>query len=389
MKRPNWFLTILLGGLLRIFALFKGQRIRRIAKIHGPAIVLSNHTSFHDFIYTFSALYPHRVSFMAAGKMFYDPLLGFFLRLARAFPKCLFQADPVSTMNVFRILRQKGIVAIFPEGQISPIGVTQPISPAMAKLVKKAKVDVYMAKHKGAYLANPPWSKKTFRGPVETEVDLVLSQSRLAELSEAEILTILCDRLAYNVSAWNEEFRHAYRLNDIANLESVLYRCPACGNETLRNDGKSLLCPACGTTLTYDRFGKVGGRRIDDLYHAQERVVREEIEANPDFRLVSPVKLESYRGKRMETVGEGTLTLDRNEYVYEGTFDGEVVVKRFDPKNVPTLPSDLGRNVQIYEGYLIYQFVMEDVHLPTRFVIAGEILHGRRLAEEIAAPAGE
>lgn len=389
MKRPNWFLTIFLGGLLRVFAFFKGQRIRRIAKIQGPAIVLSNHTSFHDFIYTFSALYPLRVSFMAAGKMFYDPLLGFFLRLARAFPKCLFQADPVATMNVFRILRQKGIVSIFPEGQISPIGVTQPISPAIAKLVKKAKVDVYMVKHKGAYLANPPWSKKTFRGPVETEVDLVLSHSRLAELSEGEILAVLRDRLAYNVSAWNEEFRHAYRLNDIANLESVLYRCPACGNESLQNDGKSLRCPSCGTVLTYDRFGNVGGQRIDVLYHAQEKAMREEIDKNPDFRLVSPVKLESYRGKRMETVGEGILTLDRGEYVYEGTFDGEAVVKHFNPKTVPTLPSDLGRDVQIYEGYLIYQFVLEDVHLPTRFVIAGEILHERRLAEETAVSAGD
>lgn len=386
MKRPNWFLTIFLGGLLRIFALLKGQRIRRVAKIKGPAIVLSNHTSFHDFIYTFSALYPHRVSFMAAGKMFYDPVLGFFLRLARAFPKCLFQSDPVATMNVFRILRQNGIVSIFPEGQISPIGVTQPISPAMAKLVKKAKVDVYMAKHQGAYLANPPWSKNTFPGPVETEVDLILSKSRLAEMSEAEILEVLCDRLAYNVSAWNEEFRHAYRLNNVANLESVLYQCPKCGNEALGNDGKSLRCPACGTVLTYDRFGKVGGQRIDVLYHSQERSMREAIERNPDFRLVSPVKLESYRGNRMETVGKGTLSLDRSEYVYEGTFDGQTVVKRFDPKNVPTLPSDLGRNVQIYEGYLIYQFVMEDVHLPTRFVIAGEILHGRRLAEDSPGP---
>ncbi len=389
MKRPNRFLTLVLGGLLRIYALFKGQRIRRLVQIKGPAIVLSNHTCFPDFVYTFSALYPHRVSFMAAGKMFYDPVLGFFLRLGRAFPKCLFQSDPVATLNVFRILRQNGIVSIFPEGQISPIGVTQPISPAMAKLVKKVKVDVYVAKHKGASLENPPWSKNTFRGPVETEVDLLLSKSRLAELSEAEILEILSDRLAYNVSAWNEEFRHAYRLKNVANLESVIYRCPRCGNETLGNDGKSLRCPACGNVLTYDRFGKVGGHRIDVLYHAQERAMREAIERNPDFCLVSPVKLESYRGPRMETVGDGILRLDRREYVYEGTFDGESVVKRFDPKNVPTLPSDLGRNVQIYEGYLIYQFVMEDVHLPTKFVIAGEILHERRLAEDATVPPGE
>jgi hypothetical protein len=47
----------------------------------------------------------------------------------------------------------------------------------------------------------------------------------------------------------------------------------------------------------------------------------------------------------------------------------------FDPKNIPYLPSDIGTNVQIYEGYVIYQFVFADHKLPTRFVHAGEFIH--------------
>ncbi len=389
MKRPNWLLYGILGFLVKVFAFFKGQRIRRAAKITGPAIVLSNHTSFYDFIYTTAAVYPKRVSYMAAGKMFYDPLLGFFLRMARAFPKCLFQSDPVATLNVFRILRRKGIVSIFPEGQISPIGVTQPISMAIAKLLKKAKVDVYVVRHRGAYLVNPPWSKKNFPGRILTDVELVLSKDRLAGLTDAEIHTAVAACLAFNVSEFNATNRFKYRLNDIANLESVLYRCPRCGHEHLKNDGKNLLCSACGNTLAYDRYGLVGGLRIDDMYHAQEATMLARIEADPVFSLTAPVRLESFRDERLVEVGTGVLTLSRSGYVYEGTVDGKETRLMFDAKNVPTLPSDLGRNVQIYEGYLIYQFAMDDVTKPTKFVIAGEIIHRLSLSEPGRKPLPE
>jgi len=375
MKRPNWLIYATLGFLVKIFAFFKGQRIRRTAKIKGPAIVLSNHTSFYDFIYTTAAVYPKRVSYMAASKMFYDPLLGFFLRMARAFPKCLFQSDPVSTLNVFRILRQKGIVSIFPEGQISPIGVTQPISLAIAKLLKKAKVDVYVVRHQGAYLVNPPWSKKNFPGRILTDVELILTKERLVGLTEMEIHEVIKSRLQFNISEFNSVNQFKYRVNDIANLESVLYRCPRCGDEHLTNDGKQLLCSACGNSLPYDRYGCVGGFRIDTLYHAQEASMLAQIQADPTFSLSAPVHLESFRNERLVEVGCGQLTLSLSGYVYEGTIDGKESVLSFDAKNIPTLPSDLGRNVQIYEGYLIYQFVMKEVTMPTKFVIASEIIH--------------
>ncbi|MFH0993682.1 MAG: 1-acyl-sn-glycerol-3-phosphate acyltransferase [bacterium] len=375
MKRPNWLLYATLGFLIKIFAFGKGQRIRRTAKIKGPAIVLTNHTSFFDFIYTTAAVYPQRVSYMAASKMFYDPLLGFFLRLSRAFPKCLFQADPIATLNAFRILRQKGIVSIFPEGQISPIGVTQPINMAIAKLVKKAKVDVYVVKHMGAYLVNPPWTKKTFPGRIDTSVDLMLSRENLIAMTDEQIYDVIVEALRFNMAAYNDEKQYAYRVRDIANLESVIYRCPHCQDEFLQSRGHDLICPACGHIMTYDRYGKIGGKQIDELYHAQEQAMQASILADASFQLSSPVKLESFRGNRLVEVGSGHLSLNRQQYVFEGVVDGQPTVLTFDPKNVPTLPTDLGRNIQIYEGYVIFQFVMSEIHTPTKFVIAGEFIH--------------
>lgn len=375
MKRPNLFLYLVLGALLKVYAWFKGQRISRHVKIKGPAIILSNHTSFHDFVYTTTAIYPRRVSYLAADKMFYDPVLGFFLRLARAIPKCLFQSDPVATLKALKILRKNGIVGIFPEGQISPIGVTMDYNFAIAKLVKKAKVPVYIVKHMNAYLVNPPWTKKSFRGRVDTDVSLIASTDMIATMTDMELNQLIADKLAFNTHAYNETKRMKVHLNDIANLESVIYRCSNCKQEHLRASKHALVCPDCGHIYSYDAFGKLGGYRIDHLYREQERVIRDAFLNDPEYRLSAPVRLETYRDRRVKDVGQGILEISRHGYRFTGEVEGAEVTYTFSPQKIPTLPSDLGINVQIYQDYMLYQFVFEDNHLPTQFVIAGETIH--------------
>lgn len=375
MKRPNIFLYVFLGFLVKIFAFLKGQRITQKTKIKGPAIVLTNHTSFYDFIYTTAAMYPHRVSYLAANKMFYDPLLGFFLRLARAIPKSLFQPDLPATLKAFKILKKGGIVSVFPEGQISPYGKSLTPSFSIAKFLRKAKVDVYTVIHHNAYFVNPPWSKKTFRGKIETKMELIMTKEFLSTLTDQQIYDIVVNKIYYNAAAYNEEKKLEYRLNDIKNLENVIYECPICHFEGLKAAKHHLYCPSCDTILKYDVYGKIGNHRIDELFMVQEKTVQTSILDDPKYLLSRPVKLESFRNKRVVEVGYGILLLNRNMYQFQGTIDEISTTLQFDVKNVPTLPSDIGRNVQIYEGYQIYQFVFEDPKMPTMFVHAGEFIH--------------
>lgn len=364
-----------LGFLLKIYALFKGQKITRLVKIKGPAIVLSNHTSFPDFLYTTVAAYPKRVSYLAADKMFYDPVLGLFLRLARAIPKCLFQTDPVATLKAFRILKQNGIIGIFPEGQISPIGVTMDYNPSIIKLIQKAKVPVYMVKHRGAYLVNPPWTKKTFRGKIETTVDIVVTQEEVQSLSKHELHQRINDKLSFNTHEYNETRQMKTKLNDIYNLESVIYHCPNCGIDDLKSEKHQLVCTHCNSEFIYDEYGKLGGYRIDELYKIQESIIHQKFDKNPDFHMNADVKLECYRENRVVEVGQGTLRLDIHGYHFNGTVDGVLTRYDFDPLHIASLPSDLGINIQIYKDYMLYQFVFSDNRIPTQFVIAGEYIY--------------
>jgi len=375
MKRPNIILNTTLGFLVKIFAYLKGQRIIKKCRIKGPAIILSNHTSFYDFIYTSAAMYPKRVSYLAAKKMFYETPTGFFLRLARAIPKSLMQADPVATLHAFRILKKKGIVSVFPEGQISPSGRLLTPAFAIAKFLKKANVNVYIVKHMGAGLSNPPWSKKTFKGKVETIKELIITKEELIDLTGDEIYKIVCNKLYYSQSEYNSIKQYKYNLNDISNLENVIYQCPSCLHEGLQSKKHQLICPSCNHTITYDTYGLLNGEGLDTLFIKQESRVRKEIDLNPNYQIEGHARLMSFRNRKLIEVGSGIISLKRFEYTYKGTIDNEYKELTFKVSSTPTLPSDIGRNIQIYEKDLIYQFEMDIKWLPTKMVHVGEYLH--------------
>jgi 1-acyl-sn-glycerol-3-phosphate acyltransferase/DNA-directed RNA polymerase subunit RPC12/RpoP len=378
MKRPNLFLYVTLGFLLKIFACLKGNRITKKLTIKGPAIILSNHISFYDFVYTTAAMYPRRVTYLAAQKMFYEPGTRFFLKIARAIPKSLMQSDPVATLKAFRILKQNGIVSVFPEGQISPIGRTLTLSFSIAKFIKKAGVDVYIVKHKNAYLVNPPWSKKTFSGKSETEKVLIIKKDDLDHLELEDIYNIVSKSLSFSTGLYNEEKKYRYKLKSIDNLENVIYQCPKCFTEGLIAKKDRLVCPNCSHEMIYDAYGKIDGKTIDELFDQQAFRLQKDIDQDPNFELSSKVILQSIDQNVLRTVGFGRLTLTHNGYLYEGSYKDKMINHQFEIKNIQSLPSDIGRNVQIYEGYQIYQFEMKTKWLPTKFVHAGEYLYQKK-----------
>lgn len=374
MKKASWFFAWFFGGIIKFFAFCKGQRITKNVKIKGAAIVLSNHTSFYDFLYSISATYPRRVNFLAAKKMFYDPVLGFFLRRAKAIPKALLEADVVATMQSLKVLKNNGILGVFPEGQISPSAVSLPPSIAIVKLIKKAEVPVYLVKHYNASFVNPPWTKKSFRGRINSEVSLLFTTEDSKALSEAELYTKLCDGLYFNPYLYNETKNYKYHVTNIAGLEYLLYRCPNCGKEGLKTRKKALYCPACEFSATLNNKFNFGKSNIFDYYEAQRAALREELK-NPLFKVNSTVQLESFRGKRLRTAGEGILTLTKEKYTYQGTIDDEEQTIDFDPRLIPSLPSDISKNVQIYHHGQIFQFKLTKSYLPAKYVLISEVIY--------------
>lgn len=374
-KRPNPLLWLPLAGLLKLDALLSGNRIIEKTKIKRPAIILSNHTSFNDFIYTTAAAYPLRITYLAAAKMFHEKGRRPFLRIARAIPKSLFQSDLRSVVSALDILKHKGIVGIFPEGQISSFGASQKSPFSIAKFLKKAGVNVYVIQHRNVALMSPPWSTHQFRGPTFTSVKLLCSADEIKNLDDHAVYQKVEEGLYFNTGDYNRIHHHRYHVTDISNLENLIYECPQCGHHGLTVKGKTLLCPQCGHSMTYDVYGFLEGKSIFEHYQRQRETIARKIAEDPHFVLSAPVSLVRYEGQSMAMTGHGQLTLDRENYRYVGTDRGKEVTYRFSVKTVEYIPTDIGKNIQIYDGYEVFQFHFETTYLPTVFVIAGEEMY--------------
>ncbi len=374
-KRPNPFLWLPLAGVLKISAFLQGGRLIRKTKIKRPSIILSNHGSFRDYVFVTAAVYPHRVNYLAAAKMFYEPERGPFLRMARAIPVCSFQGDVRAVANALQLLKKGAIVGIFPEGQISYDGASLNPPFSIAKFLKKANVPVYIVKNINTALMAPPWTTKIFKGKVFSEISPLFTPEYLSKLDEKMVYERLKAALYFDAGAFNKDARHKYQINDVSNLENLIFQCPNCQHEGLEVDFNKLICPACHHTLVYDEFGLLGNKTLRQHYDRQRRVVKQAIDQDENYYLSSPVRLVRYQDQTLKETGRGTLTLNRDYYEYQGSDSGQDVTYRYDTKTIEYLASDIGQNVQIYDQYEVFQFYMDDKKLPTKFTMAGEYFY--------------
>lgn len=372
-KRPGAVRYVLLGGIVAVYAAaFKRHRL--ISKlpdnVKPPFLIVGNHTSFYDFVYAIRAFFPLRINFVVARKYFHFKGLGWVMKIARAIPKSLYQNDTSTIMKMFAVLKQGGIVGLYPEGQISIDGISIENSGSIAKFIKKADVPVVSIQTGGSYFCNPPWALSPRKGQVESRVELILTKEQVEALSVHEITERVRNSIYHNSFAWQRAAGFLYRGKDLARgLENVLYICPECRSEySIESDGDTLRCKACGISADYGEDGHLRWQgdclfaHLGDWQRWQIEQETARIAADKDFTVSQPVRLIMLKmeGKGTVTVGYGTFTADRDQYVYTGTQYGRDVRLTFPTAATRYLPFDSGRSFHLYHHDLMYEFAPEN-----------------------------
>jgi 1-acyl-sn-glycerol-3-phosphate acyltransferase len=378
MERPNKFFYIVINRLARIYTrCAKNHRFHNPHKIkvQSPSFVISNHTSFFDFLYVMWAFKNTPVNFVVARKYFETKPLSSFLKWARTIPKSLFQADTLAIKHILEVIKLGGVISIFPEGQISTTGVTLPFPQGFGKLIKKIGIPVYAVKTTGAYLKDPPWTSVRRKGHIDSELTLALSPEEIVELSVNEIEEKLYQAIYTN--PYTEQSQDFKGNNLAKGLDNILYLCPHCHSEgKMTAKLNELTCKECGFQYHVQADGWLthqdGKINIHDAYFNQREYEKERMTKTPQFSLMLSVAVETIINQHYQIASHGTVVIGLDEIKYLSNDDYQFTVPT---QAVQYVPFDTGRNFQIYSRNQLYQFIPEKPYLATKAAILIEELH--------------
>ena len=340
-----------------------------IRKDKGPYILVSNHASRADYIFTGVPMLPNCCNYVAGYNEFHRSHLAFVFKLLQVIPKKNFVPDVYTIKQVSRVLQSGGRVVLFPEGMSSISGANQPVAVGTGKFIKHFGVPVYYSKIKGGYLTTPKYNLNDRFGTVEVVFDKMFTPEELKAFTPEQIEDKMNELLYHDDYAWNKEKGYVFKNNgDIADgLHTLLYWCPKCGKEfTMKGEGNTIRCTECGNGATIsDTYAMTP---FDDTcvipetqtawFNMQRENVKKEI-ADENFELVETVKLgnlpdyENLKDlKTSEIVGEGKITLNRSGFTYEGTRKGEPFTFHVSPSELPTygMCTDVSRFYTFFKG---------------------------------------
>lgn len=219
-----------------------------------------------------------------------------------------------TVMDVLRKVKRGGSVCIFAEGVRTWDGVTAPILPSTAQLIKAARCGLVTYKVEGGYFVSPAWSEKgTRRGHIKGAPVNVYTKEQLAAMSDDEIYEIIKRDLYEDAYERQLAEPKKYKGKQPAyRLENLLFICPECGaHGTLSSHKDTVECSQCGHKFVYNRFGMLEGTKfttVKELSEWQKSQVAKDAENGAVYR--SALGRVSAIGKGTEQViAEGELTM--------------------------------------------------------------------------------
>lgn len=392
-KKPN-ILYPILGNIWKLIAKKYNMHViykEDPRKEHGPHILISNHASRLDYMFTGIPTLPNRYNFVAGHNEFYRSHLSMVFGLLQVIPKKNFTSDVMTIRNATKIIKKGGNICIFPEGMSSISGANQPIVNGTGKFIKMCKVPVYFSVIKGGYLTSTKYCLDDRPGYVEVVFDKLFTKEDLEKLTPSEIEDKINEAIYHDDYEWNLVEKHTYKNNgDIAkNLHHLLYWCPKCGMEfDMIGEGNTIKCKHCGNGATildtYEMVplndGCVIPKTQTEWFNLQRKEAKKQV-SRPGFILTEEVELgmlPQYEylkdQKTSNVVGSGMLTLDINGLTYKGTKNGEEFEFHLNPSDLPTygMCTDLSRFYTFYKGEF-YEFYPKHITTEKWFLCTEEI----------------
>jgi 1-acyl-sn-glycerol-3-phosphate acyltransferase len=309
-----------------------------------------------------------------------------------AFAKKKGAHDLSATKKTLGFLKNREPVLVFPEGQATWDGATQPIYGGIERLVQRAGCPLVILRMRGNFLTRPWWAERSRRGRIEVR-RTVVPADRLKELGPGGILEEIKRGIAHDDILDEDNRRVPFTGTGLAEgLGRLVWRCPGCAAEGgLSTAGDSIRCRACGGEWRIDahcRLWEPGGAPAPhpDLrawVAAQRRAAREAIAGAGDDTALARDEgvtlLREGEGRDFAPAGRGALTLTRDALSFEPEGPGAAPLSFAvaDLENAVIQRKDL---FEITAGGIDYRFAMPGAS-PMRWLVHVRYLRGFEAAE--------
>ena len=310
-KKLNFFTALLRPVGYTVAKLKFKYKYKKAKDLPENYIVLSNHVT--DFDPIFVGLSFNKQMYYVASEhitrwgWLYKVLNFVFEPIIRY--KATVAASTV--MDILRKVRKGKNVCIFAEGVRTWDGVTAPVVPATAQLIKSARCGLVTYRIEGGYFASPNWasSGNIRRGKVYGAPVGIYTKEDLAKMTVAEIDEIIKRDLQEDAYARQAVERNRYPSRKRAEgLESLIFLCPHCrAHGTLTSKKERVTCSACGGSFTYDEYGMLGGIDYKTVYalNQWQRTELEKDVENGVLYTAPEASLHTIDGHDLHTVCEG------------------------------------------------------------------------------------
>lgn len=334
---------------------FELNIINEVTDLKEPFVALVNHTSVNDVFVTARALKKFQPNYLCAVDQIArnKALYAFF----GAIPKRQFISEISAVKACKYVLSKNRPIVIFPEGKLSVDGKTGIIPHSIAKLVKFLDADVIAVNISGNYLGLPRWSKTQVKTKVDVKISRLCTKGELSELPLGTVYDKIATALSYDEYKRQSEQKIKIERN-LHGLETILYRCPKCGEEfCLTAAENKLICGKCGTEFVMDCYGKINKTLdVPTWQDMQRKAVLRQLQNSEYsfFASANVYELPDLKGYRC--LGKGEITA--NEKGIKVAVNGKNLF--FPPQNIPTLAFDGGKRFFISTIGNTYKFEILD-----------------------------
>jgi hypothetical protein len=303
-----------------------------------PYLLLCTHKAFMDFMVTTACIFPHRANYVVA----IDGFIGreTLLRKVGCICKRKFTNDIQLVLHLRKVIKNKDILAVYPEARYSLIGTNACLPESLGKLAKLLNVPVVILHMNGNFINSPCWNLHKRNIKLTAEMTQLIRQDELKQLSVEKINEMINQAFFYDEYTWQKNNNIQVRYKDRAKgLHKVLYRCIHCGTEyMMESAGDRLWCTHCGSEWTMSKLGELSSPEnhqeklhIPDWYEKEREEIRKEILAGV-YSFSDDVIVDSLpNSKGYIRLGEGKLTHNMDGFTLEGDFEGRKFLLKKDP----------------------------------------------------------